>query len=188
MGDAPAQGRVDVGAFGAGQVEVLALLWPARFGVRPVGRVREPLRVGGRRHVGQPGLVEAFSRQRADAVEQAVADRAARAELGGGQGAVHEPGDDVEAGIRRHLQGRQHRFDGREGGAPGEGGDGPQATLVVGEEKVVAPGQRGPQGGLARWQVAGRIAQQREPVVQAAGDLVDRKHPRAGGRELDRQG
>jgi hypothetical protein len=125
--------------------------------------------------------------QRADAVEQAVADRAARAELGGGQGAVHEPGDDVEAGIWRHLQSRQHRFNGRERGTPGEGGDGPQAALVVGEEQVVAPGQRGPQGGLACWQVAGGIAQEREPVIKAAGDLLDRQHPGAGSCELDRQ-
>ena len=71
--------------------------------------------------------------------------------------------------------------------AAGERGQGPESLLVVREEQVVAPADRRAQRTATFRLAAGRVAQQREPVVEAAGDLPDPQRPGPRGGELDGQ-
>ena len=55
-------------------------------------------------------------------------------------------------------------------------------------EEVVAPVNRGPQGLLAGKRRPGAASQQRKPVTQAFGELLNGERPGAGGGQLERQG
>ena len=74
-----------------------------------------------------------------------------------------------------------------EGRAAGEAGQGPQASLVVGEQQVVAPRDRCGEGPPPFGSPTGRVAQQVEPVVEAARDLLHGERLRPGGGQLDGQ-
>ena len=63
----------------------------------------------------------------------------------------------------------------------------PQPALVVGEEQVVAPGQRRGEGAATLGSACGGVGEQREAVVEPPQDLGHAEHPRAGGGQLDRQ-
>ena len=77
--DAPGQGGVDVGALGPGEGQVLGLVTAAHACCGESGRVREPGGVCGPGTIGQPGVGHGFERERPDAVEEPVSDRAAAA-------------------------------------------------------------------------------------------------------------
>ena len=63
----------------------------------------------------------------------------------------------------------------------------PQTPLVVGEQQVVAPGDRRAQRPAALGSPARRVAEDGEPVVETSGDLLDGQRPRACRGELDRE-
>ena len=98
-----------------------------------------------------------------------------------------ETTDDVDRRRCRHTQRVEDVLDSGERCSAGEGGERPQAALVVGEEQVVAPADRGTERAPALRLAARRIAQHREAVVEAPRDLLDGQRPGAGGSELDRQ-
>lgn len=97
VGGAPDQGGVDVARSVRARSRCSPRSGPRASAFAPSAASANQC-VGGRGHVGEPGVLQAFPRQGADAVEQAVADRAVRPELRRGQRAVHEPGHDVKAG------------------------------------------------------------------------------------------
>ena len=89
---------------------------------------------------------------------------------------------------RRDVEPRfEDELDRGQGSAPGERRQRPQAALVVGEQQVVAPPdrrlQRASSGGLR----ARGVLQHGEPVVEPAGDLVDRQGLGTRRGELDRE-
>ena len=141
--DAPRQRGVDVGALGPGEGEMLGLVAAAHPLRRGCGRVREPCGVRGEGALGQPGVGHRFERERADAVEQPVADgRRGALVVDDHQRSAREPADDVDRRGRRHVERFEDGLDRRERCAAGEGGQRPQAALVVGEEQLVAPPDR----------------------------------------------
>ena len=176
--------------------------WPARPGRSPgrpagrslrtcgvaPGRPSRRTRRRARRPRPRPARPPAAGRGvRADAVQQSVADLAAVGAVDADQRPVDEPAHRVQRRRRRHAQRRQHVLDRIQGGAAGEAGQCPQPALVVGEEQVVAPADRPLQRAAPLGTVAARVAQQGEPVLQAASDVVHRQRPHPGGGELDGQ-
>ena len=119
-----------------GEGEVLAL----RAAAHPVGRRsggrREPGGVRGTRLIGQPGVGHRFERERPDAVQEPVPDLCCLrcVVVDDDQGPGGEPSDDVDRRGLRHVQGREDGLDRGERGATGEGGERPQAPLVVREQ------------------------------------------------------
>ncbi len=120
------------------------------------GEVGEPARVRCRRAGSdQPGFGGGLERERADAVEQAVAEgERGVLVVDDDQRAGREPSDDVDRRRRRHVEpGVEHELDRGQRRAAGERGQRPQAALVVGEQQLVAPPdrrlQRAPAFGLA---------------------------------------
>ncbi len=81
---APRQRRVDVGALGPGEGQVLCLVPAANPFRRRPRMVREPCGVGGKGAVDEPGLGQGFQRERPDAVEKPIASRAHRLPRDGG--------------------------------------------------------------------------------------------------------
>ena len=75
---APGQGGVDVGALGPSEGEMLGLATAAHALCRGSGCIREPCGVRGEGALGQPGVRHRFERERADAVEQPVANGSTR--------------------------------------------------------------------------------------------------------------
>ena len=92
------------------------------------------------------------------------------------------------AAARRHVERLEDGLDGGEGCAAGEGGEGPQAPLVVGEEQLVAPADRRLERSAAFRSAARRVAQHAEAIVEAAGDLLDRQRLGSCRGELDGEG
>ena len=137
--------------------------------------------------VFEAGFGQPLASERADAVEQAVADQSVLVLSDGDQRPVDEPVDDVGRGRFGDIQRFQDPLGGGQGGTVDEAGQGPQAALVVREEQVVAPSDRCRQSPAPCWSSAGRVAQQPEPVVEAVGDLAHRERPDTSRRELDRQ-
>ena len=156
--DGPGQRGVDVGSLGPGEGEVLAL----RAAAHPVGRGsggrREPGGVRGTRLIGQPGVGHRFERERPDAVEEPVPDLCCLrcVVVDDDQGPGGEPSDDVDRRGLRHVERREDGLDRGERGATGEGGERPQAPLVVREQQLVAPPDRGAQCPPAFGSPAGR--------------------------------
>jgi hypothetical protein len=180
---APGQRGVEVGPLGAGEGQVLGLPRAAharRRGRRPRG---VPGGVRGAPAVGPPGLGQCVEREGADAVEQSVA----RGVVDDDQRAAREPRAHVDRRRARHVERLEHGFHRGKRCAAGERRERPQAALVVGEEQVVAPSDRGLQRPPALRPAARRVGQDGEAVVEAAGDVLDRERPRARGGELDRQ-
>ena len=171
---APGQGGVDVGALGAGEGEVLGLAAAAHPLRGRSGRVGEPGGVRGERALGQPALGHRVERERADAVEQPVPNGRTFV-VDDDERAARESPDDVDRRRRGDVERLEHELDRGERGAAGERGQRPQAALVVGEEQLVAPLDRGLQRAAALRPAAGRVAQHAEAVVEAAADLLDRQ-------------
>src|SRR4051794_16669771 len=86
---------------------------------------------------------------RADAVEEPVANSAGGRPLHGDERSVDQSTHDVDGGILGDAESVQDLFDTFEWRSTDEAGDGPEAALVVGEEEVVAPRDRGAEGPLA---------------------------------------
>ena len=182
-GRAPGQRGVDVGALGAREREVLGLLRAAHALRRRGGLLRIPRGVRVEAALREPRLGQGLERERADALEQPVAGRLVHDH----QRAAREPAHDVDCRLRRHVERAEHRLRRRERRAAGEGGQRPEAALVVGEQQVVAPPDRRPQRSAALGLAARRVAQHGEAVVEPARDLLDGQRPRARRRELDRE-
>ncbi len=186
--DAPRQRGVDVGALGPGEGEMLGLATAAHTLGGGSGRVGEPCGVRGEGALGQSGVGHRFERERADAVEQPVANGHRRTlVVDDHQRTAGEPADHVDRRGCRHVERFEDGLDRRQGCATGEGGQGPQAPLVVGEQQVVAPPDRRLECSAAFRSAAGRVAQHVEPIVEAAGDLLDRQRLGSCRGELDRQ-
>ena len=183
VGRAPGQRGVDVGALGAREREVLGLLRAAHALRRRGGLLRVPRGMRIEAALSEPRLGQRLERERADAVEQPVAGRLVHDH----QRAAREPAHDVDCRRRRHVERAEHRLRRRERCAAGEGGERPEAALVVGEQEVVAPPDRRPQRPAALGLAARRVAQHGEAVVEPARDLLDGQRPRARRRELDRE-
>ena len=187
--DAPGQRGVDVGALGPGEGEMLGLVAAAHTLRGGSGRVGEPSCVGGEGALGQSGVGHRFEREGADAVEQPVADGVRGIfVVDDDQRTAGEPADHVDRGGCGYIERCEDGLDRGEGCAASEGGEGPQAPLVVGEQQVVAPSDRRLECSAAFRSAAGRVAQHVEPIVEAAGDLGDRQRLGSCRGELDRQG
>ena len=189
VNDAPRHRSVEIGALGSCEREMLRLGAAADTLRGGLGCGGEPCRVSGTCDLGHPGLAHRFEREGADAVEQPVANGHRRAVVvDDHQRAVGETTDDVDRGRRGHVEGFEDRLDRRERCAAGERRKRPEATLVVGEEKLIAPADRRLECSTTLGSPAGRIAQHEEPIVETAGDLLDRQRLRSRRREFDREG
>ena len=106
VGHAPGQRGVDVGALGPGEREVLGLAAAAhtlRWRLGPRRRTRRRARQCA--VVGQPGVGHRFERERADAVEQPVANLRRRiVVVDDHQRPAGEPTDDVDRRGGRHVE------------------------------------------------------------------------------------
>ncbi len=138
VADDPGQRRVDVGALGSGEGEVLTLGAAAHPVGRGSGRRREPGGVRGTGLIGQLCLSHRFERERPDAVEQPVPDRSCLrcVFVDDDQGAGGEPADDVDRRGLRYIEGSEDGLDRGERGATSEGCERPQAPLVVREQEA----------------------------------------------------
>ena len=128
-----------------------------------------------------------LERERADAVEQPVADEPRRSSSTmTSERLASRPTTSIAAEAGTSSASRTDST--AASGAPaGERGQRPQAALVVGEQQLVAPRDRRLQRAAALRPAAGRVAQHAEAVVEAAGDLLDRQRLGARRGELDRQ-
>ena len=93
------------------------------------------------------------------------------------------------ARLARDVERAEDVLDRVERRAVDERGERPDPALVVGEEEVVAPGQRGRERALALRPPGRRVPQQREAVVEPPGDLGDRQRagPRRGQLDGERE-
>ena len=152
------------------------------------GCVGEPCGVRGEGALGQPGVGHRFERERPDAVEQPVSDGHRRTlVVDDHERTAREPADHVDRRGCRHVERFEDELDRRQRRAAGEGGQGPQAPLVVGEQQLVAPPDRRLECPAAFRSAAGRVAQHVEAIVEAPGDLLDRQRLGSCRGELDRQ-
>ena len=171
----------------------------------PPGRRGEPGRVRAAATSSAPDSRSRSRRERADAVQQPVADRL----VDDSESAAREPVDDRRwTSDGRHLERVEHVLDGGQRRTAGEGGQRPQPPLVVREQQVVAPPDRRPQraagpgcgsaGSLSRVNRSssrraisghgqrprprgGQLDRQRQPVQRPA-ELVDRLGASPGRR------
>ena len=183
----PGEGGVDVGAVGANGGHARGLGVAAYGRGASIGGFGEPRRVCRGRVVGAAGFPQAQLGEGADAVEQPVAYGPVGPDFGIDQRSVDESADDVEHGCRGDAERTEDVFRGGERCAAGEARQGPQSTLVVGEQQLVAPPDRRGQRAAAFGATAGRVAEQRETVVESPRDLLYRQGLDPGGGELDGQ-
>ena len=185
---APGQRGVDVGSLGAREREVLSLATaphPLRGGA---GGVREPRGMGVESSLGNPSVGHRFERERTDAVEEPVPNGCRSLVVDDHQRTTGEPADDIDRGGRRNVERLEDELDRGERRTAGERGERPEASLVVGEQEVVAPSDRRPERTATLRLPAGRIAEHAESVVQTTQDLLDRQRLGAGRGQLDREG
>ena len=153
--------------------------------------------LGGQRHVPvamacleEGGLAagrELFRGVLADRVQEPEPRLAAGHLLGLDEALVeqgHHPVDDVAADLRRRPADRLRRLEVEAAGEHRQAVEQPLGVLV---EDVVAPGDRGAQGLLARRQVARAGGQQVELVLEPAEDRLGRQELDPRGGQLDRQ-
>jgi hypothetical protein len=188
VGGGPGQGAVDVGSLGADQGEAVGLGPAADGGGAPVGGLREPGGVGGVGVIDLARLREAGAGEGADAVQEPVAGGAVLGGLDAQHGPVGEPADHVDRRAAGNAQRGEDMLGRGQGRPAGEAGQRPEASLVVGEQQVVAPGDGGGEGAASFGAPAGGVLEQREAVVEAPGDLPHRQRLDPGGGQLDRQG
>ena len=128
----------------------------------------DPPGVRSERGLGLAAVGEAIEGVGADAVEKPVAHRPVIPAFDRDERSIDQATDDVDRGLVGHTQRMEDGFDAVEGCASDEAGQGPQATLIVREEKVVAPADRCRQRSLAFGTPTRWIAQQREAVRQSS--------------------
>ena len=144
--------------------------------------------VGGEGAFGESRLAHRLQREGADAVEQAIANRARRAvAVDREERTAGEATDDVDRRRGGHVERLEDGLDRGKRCTAGEGGERPEASLVVGEQQLVAPSDRRLELAATGRAAAGGVAQHHEAVVQPAGDLLDRQGLGPGHGELDRQ-
>jgi hypothetical protein len=71
---------------------------------------------------------------------------------------------------------------------PGEDGQPGEQGLLAGVQGAVAPVDGGPQRLLAGGHVAGPAGQELKTLAEPGQERLGRKHPEAGGRQLDGEG
>ena len=135
---------------------------------------------GGARLVALAGLLELQAAELADGLEHPVAD-AARRLADAQQRLVDEPLDRVERAVAEHRVGRLEREPVVEQREPAQ-----RAPLGL-VEQVPRPVDHGEQRLVAVGRAAVAAAQQREAVLEAPVDLLDRHRADLRRGELDRQ-
>ena len=135
----PGQGGVDVRSLRACDGEVLGLGGAAdAVGVRP-GGARIPAGIRGEGTFVSSRLGHRVAGVGADALEESIAARARLRLVDDEQRAAREAAEDVKRGRRRNVERPEHALDRGKRCAAGERREGPQASLVVGKEQVIAP-------------------------------------------------
>ena len=187
VGDAPAEGGVDVGSFGPGERKMVGLTGAADATRGGCGGLGEPSGVGGQRDLAEPGLRHRLEGECTDAVEQPVAAVGRGVVVDDQEGAAGQTADHVDRRRRRDTEGVEDELDRAERCPSGERGQRPQAALVVGEQQVVAPADRRSERPTPFGLATGRVVQHPEPVVESPNDVLHRQRPGACRGKLDRQ-
>ena len=188
----PSESSVDVCSFSAREGEMLCLLSAADPAGGACCHVGQPLSVRRQPDRGETRLSQGFQCEGPDAVEEPVPDRVragARCTfvIDDHQATRYEAIDYVDGHARRHFKGLQHALGRVHRGPAREGGQGPQASLVVWKQELVAPLDGRLQRPETFRPVTGGVAQDGEAVVKPTGDFLDRQGAGPRGRQLDRQ-
>ena len=184
----PLQGSAQIGMVAFVPVEPRRRPWPpqlrlGRFGVR-----QEPVAVPSAHRRRLPGRLQPLSRELADRLQHAEPRR--RLPLGPAgalphEAVVDEGGQTVQEINAEVAIGVAHGRRRLEGPAASEDAEAAEQGLLGRGEQVVAPGDRGAEGLLARRQVAGAAGEQRQPPVQLTEQRRRREHLAACRREFD---